>query len=109
MIDSGDEFERITASVAATSFNPDGTPASFDTRSDNKGPEPEGLVVAEILGRTYAFVGLERIGGFMVYDVTDPGAASFGAYERGLFSVVPEPGTAVLLLGGLSARQRKRS
>ena len=144
VFDSGDEFEQITALVAAASFNSDGSPATFDTRSDNKGPEPEGLVVAEILGRTYAFVGLERIGGFMVYDVTDPGAASFVAYERGpltdfapeglivfeqddisylavsnevsgtvsLFSVVPEPGTAVLLLGGLgalSARRRKRS
>jgi hypothetical protein len=44
----------------------------FDTRSDNKDPEPEGLTVEKISGRCYAFIVLERFGGVMVYDVTDP-------------------------------------
>lgn len=50
----------------------------FDSRSDAKGPEPEGITLGEVNGRTYAFIGLERIGGVMVYDVTPPrGGLSF--------------------------------
>ena len=45
---------------------------SFDDRSDDKGPEPEGVVVGKYKGQTYAFVGLERVGGIMVYNITDP-------------------------------------
>jgi hypothetical protein len=53
---------------------------SFDTRSDNKGPEPEGLVLGTHLGRTYAFIGLERVSGIVVYDVTDPTRPVFKTY-----------------------------
>lgn len=53
---------------------------SFDTRSDNKGPEPEGVVLGEHFGRTYAFVGLERLSGVVAYDVTDPEEPAFKAY-----------------------------
>ena len=49
---------------------------SADTRSDNKGPEPEGLDIGTIHGRTYAFVGLERNSGIAVADVTDPEGAA---------------------------------
>lgn len=31
-------------------------------------------------GRTYAFAGLERIGGVMIYDITDPSAVTFRNY-----------------------------
>lgn len=31
-------------------------------------------------GRTYAFVGLERIGGVMICDITDPSAVAFRNY-----------------------------
>lgn len=36
IFDSGDAFEKIIAARAPTLFNSDGTPATFDTRSDNK-------------------------------------------------------------------------
>ncbi len=70
--DSGDDFEKIIEARALSIFNSDGTPASFDTRSDNKGPEPEAIAIGKVFGRTYAFIGLERAGGIMIYDITDP-------------------------------------
>ncbi len=85
VFDSGDQLEQITAQFAPTQFNSDGaftngTPAGFDTRSDNKGPEPEGVTIGVIDGRTYAFVGLERVGDIIVYDVTTPTAPTFVQY-----------------------------
>ncbi|MEF2280075.1 hypothetical protein V3W47_17420 [Deinococcus sp. YIM 134068] len=44
--DTGDLFERRTAELVPTAFNSNGTASTFDTRSDNKGPEPEGVTVA---------------------------------------------------------------
>lgn len=71
--DSGADLENITASLVPAEFNSTNDEnGTFDNRSDDKGPEPEGITVGEIEGRTYAFIGLERIGGIMVYDVTDP-------------------------------------
>ncbi|MGN9785111.1 choice-of-anchor I family protein [Nonomuraea sp. ZG12] len=70
--DSGDELERLIARELPEHFNTDNEEDDFDSRSDNKGPEPEGVTVGTIKGRTYAFVGLERVGGVVAYDVTDP-------------------------------------
>jgi 2',3'-cyclic-nucleotide 2'-phosphodiesterase / 3'-nucleotidase / 5'-nucleotidase len=79
--DSGADFERITAAALPSDFNSDHeTNESFDTRSDDKGPEPEALALGRVGDRTYAFVGLERIGGIMVYNVTDPAAPTFVNY-----------------------------
>jgi predicted extracellular nuclease/phosphodiesterase/alkaline phosphatase D-like protein len=79
--ESGGEFEKIIAAQTPSEFNADaGAANTFDTRSDNKGPEPEGVDIAVIDGRTYAFIGLERGNGLMVYDVTNPSNASFVRY-----------------------------
>ena len=84
VFDSGDELEQITAALLPTpdsTFNSnDNENSSFDSRSDDKGPEPEGVTVGKIGGRWYAFIGLERVGGIMVYDITDPLAAAFVQY-----------------------------
>ena len=81
VFDSGEELERITAAAFPADFNSThDTLNSFDTRSDNKGPEPEGVVLGKIRGRTYAFIGLERIGGVVVYDVSDPTDPKFIQY-----------------------------
>lgn len=84
VFDSGDQLEQITSAVLPAAFNSDGptSPSSFDTRSDNKGPEPEGVAVGKVEGRTLAFVGLERIGGVMIYDVSNPKAPSFVQYAN---------------------------
>ncbi|UTF61718.1 choice-of-anchor I family protein [Gilvimarinus sp. DA14] len=51
-----------------------------DSRSDAKGPEPEGVAIGSIGEKTFAFIGLERMGGVLVYDVTDPEAPVFMDY-----------------------------
>ena len=51
-----------------------------EKRSRSKGPEPEGLVLGTIGQKTYAFVGLERIGGIMVYDITQPESSKHVGY-----------------------------
>jgi DNA-binding beta-propeller fold protein YncE len=81
VFDSGNDFERITAGLTPTLFNSEGTAATFDGRSDDKGPEPEGVVVGTVAGRLYAFIALERASGIMVYDVTDPHAPFFVHYQ----------------------------
>lgn len=53
-----------------------------DSRSDDKGPEPEGLVLGEIDGKTFAFIGMERNNGIFMFDITDPNAPSFFGYTR---------------------------
>ncbi len=78
--DSGDDFEQITAALIPDFFNADNTNNEFDNRSDNKGPEPEGVVLGEVNGSTFAFIGLERVGGVMVYDVSNPDMPSFVQY-----------------------------
>jgi hypothetical protein len=81
VFDTGSLLEDVTALALASEFNSNNDAnGSFDTRSDDKGPEPEGLALGEIDGRTYAFVGLERVGGILVLDVTDPRHASFVEY-----------------------------
>lgn len=48
-----------------------------------------------INGKTYAFVSLERMGGIMVYDVTNPEQPSFEVYQLDRdFSADPESGKA---------------
>ena len=80
--DSGDELEQLTATLTPTTFNSNGAVDTFDTRSDNKGPEPEGLALGKVAGRTYAFIGLERTGGIMVYDISNPQSSQFVTYAN---------------------------
>ena len=76
IFDSGNDFERITAELIPGAFNSQGANESFDNRSDDKGPEPEAATVGFVNGQTYAFIGMERVGGIFVYNVSEPGSAS---------------------------------
>ncbi|UCG48308.1 MAG: choice-of-anchor I family protein [Phycisphaerales bacterium] len=78
--DSGDQLEQIMAAKFPAYFNSTDDESAFDNRSDDKGPEPEHVTVADIGGSTVAFIGLERIGGIMVYDVSDPTGPRFLDY-----------------------------
>ncbi|XP_059168848.1 uncharacterized protein LOC131950653 isoform X2 [Physella acuta] len=72
--DSGSSIEETTALYCPHVFNTDGD--HVDDRSDDKGPQPEGLTVGEIGDRLYIFVGNESPGTISVYsigsDVTQP-------------------------------------
>ncbi len=50
-----------------------------DSRSRDKGVEPEGVALLDIGGRTYAFIGLERTtrSAVAIFDITDPTDVSF--------------------------------
>lgn len=80
--DSGADFEYYIAEdpVYSAIFNTTDDENNLKNRSDNKGPEPEAMLVQEIDGQFYAFIGLERIGGFMVYNISNPNAVSFEGY-----------------------------
>ena len=80
IFDSGDDVGRITAAIHGQAFNNDEDENEGDSRSDAKGAEPEALVLGRIENRTYAFIGLERMSGIMVYDITNPFDVNFVDY-----------------------------
>ncbi|MEM6376679.1 MAG: choice-of-anchor I family protein [Bacteroidota bacterium] len=88
--DSGDIIERKTAELLPNNFNSNNDENdSFKSRSDDKGPEPEAIELVEMDGNVFALVGLERVGGVMVFDITDPTAPLFSSYVNNRdFSVV---------------------
>ncbi len=102
VFDSGEDFERITAEAAPEFFNSNHSESNFEGRSDDKGPEPENLAIGEIAGRTYAFIGFERVGGIIVYDITDPAESAFVTYVNNRdfsFSVEDADDQATALAG----------
>jgi hypothetical protein len=80
LFDSGDDFERITARNIPEWFNTEEDINMLDARSDDRGPEVEQLVVGKIGTRTFVFIGFERIGGIIVYEVTDARRPRFVQY-----------------------------
>lgn len=81
--DTGDTMEQVTALAHPDDFNSTNDENdSFDNRSDDKGPEPEGVVIGKVKGRDFAFVGLERIGGVMIFDVSDPKSPRYVSYTN---------------------------
>lgn len=95
--DSGSQFEEIIQRDFPNCFNSDAdsslataalmaasvcSSARMDTRSDDKGPEPEGIATGVIGAQTFAFIGLERAGGVMVYDISNPANPQFVTYKN---------------------------
>ncbi|MBG6179653.1 choice-of-anchor I family protein [Arthrobacter sp. CAN_A1] len=101
VFDTGADFERITAEALPAYFNSNHSESNLEGRSDDKGPEPEGVTVGEVDGRTYAFVGLERVGGIIVYDITSPDHSKFVTYVNNLdFSASVEEDPSTLGVAG---------
>jgi hypothetical protein len=80
VFDSGEDFERITHEAAPDFFNSNHSESNLEGRSDDKGPEPEGVAVGPVGETTDAFSALERVSGIMVYDITDPADSRFVTY-----------------------------
>ncbi|SDM86630.1 choice-of-anchor I family protein [Bacillus sp. OK048] len=78
--DSGSDFEMITSQRYPDNFNWSNDDNVFEKRSAKKGPEPEDVKVGMIGDQVYAFVGLERIGGFMTYNISNPQNPQFANY-----------------------------
>ncbi|MCS4306444.1 hypothetical protein M2404_000767 [Rheinheimera pacifica] len=112
--DSGDFFEQYLASsecklgsardiACADYFNSNHSAgSSFGNRSDNKGPEPEALAIGSFGEKTFAFVGLERMGGIMVFDISTPTAPVFVDYLNTREDwTTADPGTTLANAGDL--------
>jgi len=79
--DSGSEMERTLRDRMPLAFNADNRKnSSQDDRSDARGPEPEGVAMAMISNHRIIFVGLERAGGVMMWDATNPTKPIFAGY-----------------------------
>lgn len=86
--DSGDLLDR--AAITAGVYD--------DTRSDDKGTEPENITVASIAGKTYAFVGLERTttSSIAAFDITNPYAAYLIDFQKSASGIISPEGLIVI-------------
>ncbi|MEO0558435.1 MAG: choice-of-anchor I family protein [Bacteroidota bacterium] len=115
--ESGDEIEQRIAALIDTgdlprdAFNPsDDENDSFDNRSDAQGPEPESIAVGEVNGTPYLFVGLNRSGAVLIYDVSTPEAPEYAGFlsnrtyseEAQLLDGSPNPAVGDLGLADLA-------
>ncbi|RDX38170.1 alkaline phosphatase [Kangiella sp. HD9-110m-PIT-SAG07] len=80
VFDSGDDFEQRLIERYGEQFNSNENENKGDSRSDDKGAEPEAITVGLVKGKVYAFIGLERHGGIMIYDVSNPLQPTFASY-----------------------------
>lgn len=80
VFDSGNDFERISSGLHAEKFNSNHVTVEGDNRSDDKGPEPEALVLGQVGERKYAFIGMERMSSLFIYDITNPYTPQFVDY-----------------------------
>ena len=99
VFDSGSQFEKITSVALPNGFNASNDANSFKNRSDDKGPEPEALLVFKYVGVRYALVGLERVGGMMLYNISDLENVYFVQYlnNRNFNVVLSDPPTELEL------------
>ncbi|WP_082091406.1 choice-of-anchor I family protein [Domibacillus tundrae] len=82
VFDSGSDFETITAERLPDYFNWSNDDDEMDKRSAKKGPEPEEIKTGMIDGKLVAMIGLERIGGVMTYDISNPEKPVFLNYTN---------------------------
>jgi hypothetical protein len=71
-------LEPLLLSLYPTLHNiSDGDLGEFDKRSDNKGPEPEAIAYGKVGANHYVFVGMERQGAILMFNVNDPATPVF--------------------------------
>jgi hypothetical protein len=85
VFDSGEDIERAAYNNASDDSASALALLKADQllgRLDNKGPEPESVVVGQVGTETYAFVALERASAVMMYKITDPTKPKLVQYIR---------------------------
>lgn len=111
--DSGDKIETMLEKNAPQYFNRNSKKSKIkkDARSDNKGCEPENVTVGYLGKHRLAFVGLERMSGVVVFNLTDLENPKIIDYYMDLKDNGPEgilfisaedspiPGQALLVVG----------
>lgn len=85
--DSGDSIEQFLLKTRPAQFNADwdtttGLIKPVDSRSNAKGPEPEGIAIGSAYGKKWMALALERDSGVLLYDVTDPLNPEMVDYEN---------------------------
>ncbi|MGB0324615.1 MAG: choice-of-anchor I domain-containing protein, partial [Phycisphaerales bacterium] len=79
--DTGSLVEQKLSQYDPEHFNANNDQVnSRDSRSDDRGPEPEGVVVGLVEGVPVAFLGLERPSGIMAFDCSNPLEPAFSGY-----------------------------
>lgn len=82
--DTGSAFEEWVGAHWPEWFNRSfGETSAVDARSEQRGPEPEGVTIGVIGDAVYAFVSLERPGAVAIVDVTSPREPRVVAMEMG--------------------------
>ncbi len=100
--DSG-SLESILLTLDPLKHNiSDGLLSAFDTRSDDKGPEPEALALAEVGGVRLLFLGMERQNGLLAYDLTDPSNPVLLDYINSLSNGLVSPESLLFVDASLS-------
>lgn len=93
--DSKDLIEQIIANhpTFAPIFNASNTSGapSLKNRSDDKGPEVEGIYFQTINGKPYVFLALERVGGVLVFNVENPLSPVYVAYRNNRSTTLSGP------------------
>ncbi|MBQ4802709.1 choice-of-anchor I family protein [Aquimarina sp. MMG015] len=87
--DSGDQIAKTVFELDPSAFNSN-EGDGVDNRSDDKGAEPEAVETLSIGRSTLLFVGLERTGGIMVYDISNPVNPRFIEWLRDASDISPE-------------------
>ena len=93
---SGQLIDQIIASQLPGSYD--------DSRSDNKGAEPEQITLGTVGGTVYAFVGLERANATMAFSIDGPTNVNFAGIINRSGDTAPEVSTFIPAAGGSPAR-----
>ena len=92
------ESELFARDPQRHNANNGGLKTAFDSRSDDKGPEPEAVAVTTLAGGTViAVAGMERQNGVVVVDITNPASPQVLRYinDSGQGLISPETVTIV--------------
>lgn len=92
------ETELFNRDPQRHNANSGGLKTAFDSRSDDKGPEPEAVAVTTLAGGTViAVAGLERQNGVVVVDITNPASPQVLRYinDSGQGLISPETVTII--------------